>query len=148
MNSNTQINSQKINIGIILVFWLIFTFFIINTSNIWFWQYFEPLARYVSIFLIFAFPVLGIALIILAAKVQTTKAIKAFLILTGSSAIGIALFGVLHNLFYVFLIKFFANRFGNDFDEAVFFTLATVICPLALLVGIIGTIILIYRKRT
>jgi hypothetical protein len=32
-------------------------------------------------------------------------------------------------------------------DEPVFFILATIVCPIALLVGIIGSIVLIAKKK-
>ena len=87
---------------------------------------------------------LGIALLILAIKAKVERKLKRFLILTGASATGIFVFAILSNLVYALLINFFG--FGADFDEPVFFIMATMICPLAFLVGVVGSIILARRQ--
>ena len=77
-----------------------------------------------------------------------TKISKAFLILTGASAFGITLSVVLHNLAFALLVKLFGEGFGALMgDEPVFLILATIICPLALLVGAVGSIVLIAKKK-
>jgi hypothetical protein len=93
-------------------------------------------------------PILGITLIVLVSRAKFLKVVKAFFILTGSSAIGITVFAVMHNLLFALLIKLFGEEFGARMgDEPVFFILATIVCPIALLVGIIGSIVLIAKKK-
>lgn len=54
---------------------------------------------------------------------------------------------VLHNLVYALFIKIFGEGFWAGIgDEPVFFIFATILCPLALLVGIIGGIVLIIKR--
>ncbi len=54
----------------------------------------------------------------------------------------------MHNLFFALLIKLFGEDFGARMgDEPVFFILATIVCPIAFLVGIIGSIVLIAKKK-
>ena len=92
---------------------------------------------------------LGIALLVLTVKKEPGGRRKAFLILTGSSAVGIPVFGVLHNLVYALLIWLFGeDAWGSLGDEPVFFALAVIVCPVAYLVGAIGTITLTIRNRS
>jgi hypothetical protein len=81
------------------------------------------------LFIILAlFFLLGAALITLTLKVKITGKIKALLLLTGASAAGMPVFIVLHNV---------ASGLWHT-EEPVFFILATIICPLAFLVGAFG----------
>jgi hypothetical protein len=110
---------------------------------------FLPFARiFVGLPPIVVLSILGIALIVLAAKAKFTKISKAFFILTGSSALGMGASMVLHNLVYALLIKLFGEGLWAGMgDEPVFFILATIVCPLGLLVGVIGCIVLLAKKK-
>ncbi len=93
---------------------------------------------------------LGIALLIFAIKEKTGGRLKKFLILTGASAVGAFIFSILHNLVYGLFIYFFGQDFWDRIglgDEPVFFFLALVACPIAFLVGAIGAIILLIKKK-
>jgi len=110
-----------------------------------------PLARnfpliYISLPSIVIFLGLGVALLVLTVKKKVAGKLKIFLLLTGASAVGLPVFAVLHNLVTAMCISFFG--FGADFDEPVFFTLATMLCPLGFLVGMIGTIVLASRNKS
>ena len=141
-------NKNKIYISTLVIFWLIFAFFILNVSSMWFMPLFGPFIQFISIPLMVILPILGIALIVLAARAKFIKISKAFFILTGASALGMTISGVLHNLVFALLIKLFGEGFlARMGDEPVFFILATIVCPLALLVGAIGSIILIAKKK-
>lgn len=143
-----QENKNKTYIATLVIFWIIFALFIVTMVNMYL-PNMIPYAGYViSISLWIILPILGIALIILAAKAGFTKIARAFFILTGASALGIGAGVVLHNLLYAALIKIFGEGiWSNMGDEPVFFILATIICPLGLLVGAIGSIILIASKK-
>ena len=107
-----------------------------------------PINRYIFIPMMVILAISGIALIVLVSRLKIRKLAKAFFILTGSSALGITVFVVLHNLLFALLIKLFGEGvWGSLGDEPVFFILATMVCPIALLVGIIGGIVLIAKKR-
>jgi hypothetical protein len=143
-----QEGKNKIYISTLVIFWLIFAFFILNLLSMFAMPLFGPYIQFVSIPLMVILPIIGIALIVLVSRVKFQKIAKAFFILTGSSAIGITVFGVLHNLLFALLIKLFGEDFGARIgDEPVFFILATIVCPIALLVGIIGSIVLIAKKK-
>jgi len=139
---------NKINISILVIFWLIVAFFILNALSMFAMPLFGQFNQFISIPLMVILPVLGIALIVLVSRAKLQKLAKAFFILTGSAAIGISVFAVMHNLLFALLIKLFGEDFGARMgDEPVFFVLATIVCPIALLVGIIGSIVLIAKKK-
>jgi hypothetical protein len=139
---------NKIYISTLVIFWLIFAFFILNVLSMYTMPLLGPYIQFISIPSMVILSILGIVLIVLAARAKFTKISKAFFILTGSSALGITVFGVIHNLFFALLIKLFGDEFGARMgDEPVFFILATIVCPLALLVGVIGSIVLIAKKK-
>jgi hypothetical protein len=96
-----------------------------------------------------AFLLLGAVLIYFTLKGKGRGLLKKFLILTGASAVGIPIGVVLHNLVYGVFIYFFGEHFWDRIgmsDEPVFFVLAIVVCPIAFLVGVVGSIVLTVRK--
>jgi len=139
---------NKIYISILVVFWLIFAFFILNALSMYAMPLLRTVNQFIFIPLMVILPVLGIALIVLVSRLKFQKIARAFFILTGSSALGIGVSSVLHNLVYALIMKFFSSSaLANLGDEPVFFILATIVCPIALLVGIIGSIVLIAKKK-
>ena len=95
--------------------------------------------------------VVGIVLILTTIKGKVTGKLKKFQLLAGASALGIPVFAILHNVAYMLGIMWFGesaweSAFGNG-DEPVFFILAAIVCPLGLLVGGIGTIIIRIKHR-
>ena len=93
---------------------------------------------------------LGATLIYLTLKEKVRKPLKRFLLIMGASAAGIPISAILHNVIYGLFIHFFGADFWDRVglsDEPVFFFLAIFICPLAFLVGAIGSILLMVRRR-
>jgi hypothetical protein len=91
---------------------------------------------------------LGVTLIVLTIKKKVGGKPKKFLLLTGSSAVGLPLFAILSNLVYALFIYFFGENFwGTGGDEPFFFILATIVCPISFLVGTIGTIVLTAKNK-
>jgi hypothetical protein len=139
---------NKIYISTLVVFWVLLAFSIIALLNIFAMNFFDLFSRIIFYSSAIALPCLGIALIVLAVKANFTKISKIFFILTGASAIGIVAGAILHNLVYALFIKLFGEGFWAGIgDEPVFFILAVIVCPIVLLVGIIGSIVLIAKKR-
>jgi hypothetical protein len=83
------------------------------------------------------FSSLGVLFLVLTLKQKTVGALRFFLLLTGSSATGFTVFVLLHNIV--------SGLF--NIEEPVFFVLATIICPLGFLAGVIGTIVLSIRNK-
>jgi hypothetical protein len=95
------------------------------------------------------FFLLGLALIILTARAKLDKIFKSFLLLTGSSAIGVFVSILLHGAIYGLFILIFGEGFWDRIgmpDEPFFFMMAIFVCPLAYLVGTVGSIVLIIRR--
>jgi len=80
---------------------------------------------------------LGVTLLVLTAKAKMRGILKKFLLLTEASFVGFPIFVILHN----------AISGLTNFEEPVFFILATIVCPLGLLVGGVGTIVLAIKNR-
>ena len=104
---------------------------------------------YVSVLGIIFF-LLGIAIIFFTIREKIDRILKKFLILTGASAIGIPIGVILHNLFYGLFIVWFGADFWERTglgDEPFFFILALIVCPIAFIVGVIGSIVLFIKKK-
>ena len=85
-----------------------------------------------------------------AAKSGLKGLLKKFLLVTGAAPIGTVVSVILHNAFYGVFIYFFGadfwDRIGTG-NEPVFFILAIIVCPIAFLVGVIGSIVLFIKGR-
>ncbi len=143
-----DINKNKIDVATIVIFWLTFASAFLALLNIYVLNSLDIFYRPLFYSAAAALPLLGIALIVLTLKANFTRISKAFFILTGASATGVVTGAILHNLVYALFIKLFGESFwGAMGDEPVFFIFAVIICPIALLAGTIGSIILIAKKR-
>jgi hypothetical protein len=80
---------------------------------------------------------LGVALLVLTVKTKVGGMLNKFFLLTGASVVGLPVFGILHNV---------VSALFNT-EEAVFFTIATIVCPIGFLVGAIGTIVLAIKAK-
>jgi len=115
----------------------------------------ETMAAVVSIFFVLSrllFFALGLALLILTirARARLDRLLKRFLLVTSSSAVGvfvsILLHGVVFGLFILIFGEDFWSRTGIG-DEPFFFILGLMVCPIAYLVGTIGSMVLMFRKK-
>jgi len=98
-----------------------------------------------------AFFLLGVALIVMTVKARVQGRLKKFLLLTGASSAGVLVSVILHNLVYAAFIYFLGDDFWDRTglgDEPVFFILGLIVCPIAFLVGIIGSAVLNGREKT
>ncbi len=80
---------------------------------------------------------LGVALLFLTVKTKVGGILKAFLLLSGASAVGLPISALLHNVVSALL----------NVEELVFFMMAVFACPLGFLVGMVGTIMLTIRSK-
>ena len=96
------------------------------------------------------FSLLGLALIIVVMKQKTGGPLKKFLLLTGISSLGFFVSIFLHNLIYALFVYWLGTDFWERIglgDEPLFFILATLVCPILFLVGVVGSLILLARKK-
>jgi hypothetical protein len=80
---------------------------------------------------------LGVTLLVMTVKIKVGGILRKFLLLIGTSAVGLPVFAILHN----------AVSGLFNIEEAVFFILATIVCPIGFLVGAIGTIAFAIRNK-
>jgi hypothetical protein len=93
---------------------------------------------------------LGLALLVLSVRWQERTLLRVFWILVGASTAGFALGSVLHNAFYALATVTGHWPILNTTMEALevaFFLFATLLCPVAFLVGTVGAVVLIVRRR-
>lgn len=142
--------SNKFSLALKFIFWLWAVFLIVTVVF-----FFVPI-KYISTDFIFTavpgiiFLLLGIALIVLIAKSRPGGLLKKFLLITVAAPIGAVVSVVLHNYVYGVFIYFFGADFWERTgvsDEPVFFTIAIFICPIAFLVGVVGSIVLLIKGR-
>lgn len=115
----------------------------------------ETVAAVVTIFFALShllFLALGLTLLILTirARARLDRLLKRFLLLTSSSAVGVFASILLHGVAYGSIILIFGADFWNRIglgDEPFFFMMGLFVCPIAYLVGTIGSIVLIFRKK-
>ena len=127
------------------IFWALVGFFFVILG-----QFFIPVFRdllrgsllFLSPFAVFF--LLGVALVILTVKEKVGGMLKKFLLLTGASAAGFLVSVFLHNAIYGLVLVKMLNR--PDLDEPVFFFIAILVCPIAFLVGAVGSIVLYIKK--
>jgi len=96
------------------------------------------------------FFLLGVVLIFLTIKERARGLQRKFLILSSASAIFFFVSVMLHNLFYGLAIltsNFTLLRYLMLCLNVVFFIVAVFVCPVLFLVGVIGNIALMLRKK-
>jgi len=119
------------------IFWAMVGVFVIVVSII----FIRPLLHgvYLPVLLpgMAVFFLLGVTLIVLTVKTKVRGMLKGFLLLTGASPVGMAVFGILHNV---------VSALFNT-EEPVFFITALIVCPIGFLVGAVGTIVVAIKKK-
>ena len=93
--------------------------------------------------------ILGLALLILSVRWQERTVLRTFWILAGASTAGFALGSVLHNAFYALATitgEWPVLNAAMEVLEVAFFLVATLLCPVAFLVGTVGAIVLMVRR--
>ena len=89
--------------------------------------------------------IIGIFLFLIQRKVKVK--LNKLQLLGVASAIGILVFAILHNVVYALGIVWFGDDFWAAGDESVLIIIALYVCPLGLLVAVIGNNILRKHRR-
>lgn len=94
--------------------------------------------------------VLGLVLLVLAARAGLERELKLALVLTGVGAVGIPLSMILHNAVYALMV-FLSNKgvlnLNRGGDEGLFFILALVIFPALLVVSAAFSMVMLWRAN-
>lgn len=113
-----------------------------------FQDFFRGTILFLLPFLIFSS--LGGALIFFTLKKKTKSRLKIFLLITGISSAGFFVCVVLHNLFYalgVLSSSILVLKYLMGFLHAAFFLVGVIGCPIGFLVGVIGSLVLMRKKK-
>ena len=96
------------------------------------------------------FFVLGTILIFLTLKLKIKKKLKMFLILTGASAVGFLAGVILHNFFYglgMITGHTIILKYATEALNVAFFIIAILVCPTVFLIGAVGSILMLIKKK-
>lgn len=97
------------------------------------------------------FLLLGIVLVIATYRQRgLDRRLRRFLILTGYSAAGFFIGVLLHNFLYALaMITHGSKGLFTLFESlhVIFFLISTILCPIGLLVGMIGSIVMFIKKK-
>ncbi len=139
------------NKSIILIFWALVINFLFILSLLFIPAARKPFQGSMSFLIPFIiFFLLGLVLTILVFKSKARSKLKKFLLLTGISSAGMFVSIFLHNVIYGVFIYLFGidiwERIGTG-DEPVFFFIALFFCPIGILIGITGSMIMIIKEQ-
>ena len=96
------------------------------------------------------FSLLGGLLIFLTIKEKIEGVLQKFLILAGASAAGFFVCVLLHNFLYalnVITSDIIILRYLTEILHVTFFLIAVFVCPLGFLIGALGSIIILVKKK-
>jgi len=141
--------SQKEN-ALTVTFYLLVVVFVLTISIIFIPAFREFVSGTFMIISGVILVILGSMLIGLTLIQKVKGKLKKLLILAGASAAGFFVFVLLHNIFYalgqvashITILSYLMKAF-----EVVFFLVAIFASPIGFLIGVIGTIVLLNKKR-
>ena len=130
---------------LIAVFWALVGTFVLVVSEIFVPAVGEVFQGPLLFLLPFAiFFLLGVALLVLTLRRKVEGKLKKFLILTGLGAAGFFVCVLLHNFLYalgVLTENIAVLHYLFEFLHAAFFLIGLLLCPLAFVIGVIGSIV-------
>ncbi len=86
--------------------------------------------------------IIAIGFYLLLEKTKPKKKLRKYLTLTGASLAGFFLFVILHNL----ISGISSQLLNREIEEPVFFILATLVCPIGLVIGLIASAIELLKQ--
>jgi len=129
---------KKPSITLASIFWALVAVFIsigIITTVLYYFIPFRAYGKFIFPSILAVLLILSIVLLVIAVKEKVGGILGKFLILTGASAIGIAVGIILEN--------FLTGTVG----ESIFFIIGVMIAPIGFLVGVIGSMVLFVKRR-
>lgn len=134
-------NNKKIYTSTVIIFWIsiALVFLVSITLFILGGPFDEKYIIFINIPIQTVYAILGIALIVLAAKGKFTGISKAFFMLTGASLVGACLGYLLSNFVFAKFIEEPSAILGGEIFAVIFIV--------AFLAGMIGSIVLLAKKK-
>jgi hypothetical protein len=139
--------SQKTIRWLIALFWVQVAAFATLLSSM-FAPFLQASVRPAFLPLVGVNSILGLALLTASIRAKPPKVLRRFLILTGASTAGFAVFGLLHNALYG-LAEIAGNwnvlKQAAGALELVFFVITIFVCPVCFIVGVLGSTVVLAR---
>ncbi len=115
-----------------------------------FWEAFREflqagIGRMALIYLILLFGILGLVLFILTWKSKEKKPLRTYLLIAGAAPFAAFVSVILHNLVSGMLTVLLDSP--KVVDEPFFFILGIIVCPIAFIVGVVGSYIHFARNK-
>jgi hypothetical protein len=139
----------KVPRSLLVLFWALVAVFAALVTTVLLPDVLRPF-RAVFLSLLALCLLVGLALLVLSVRWKERGMLRTFWILAGASTAGAALGSVLHNAFYALASvtgKWPVLSTATEVLEVAFFVISTLLCPLAFLVGTVGAIVLLVRRR-
>ena len=130
---------------LIIIFLAILSFFVISI-----FKEMEQILFFYMLILSGIFFLIGLLLLILTIKFKIKKPLRKFLLAIGISSTGFLIGVILHNFYYALHIatsQTLMLGYSMEILHVAFFLFAPIVCPILFLVGAIGTIIVLFKKR-
>ena len=132
------------------VFWSMVAIFLVLLSFPFVLDTFRRKVFILYAILALVFLMLGIVLIVLAARSRLPRGLKIYMIIMGASAPGVFAGSIMHNMFYAFAVMTEGNMILHVAFEIMHvgaFLGSLIVCPLLFLVGTVGALVMMHRKR-
>jgi len=88
--------------------------------------------------------VLGAAIFVYSRR-RLSGRLRLYVTIIGASILGFFVSVLLHNAIYALVFVTLMDR--PDMDEPVFFIIAVLVCPVALVVGVVGSLVTWWKQR-
>ena len=134
----------------IITFWGLAGIFLVILCQFFVPVFDDLLTGYLFLVPMAIFCILGIILLVLTLREKAGGKLRKFLLLTGISATGFFVFVILHNAFYALSVVtkgIFALNYLMQGLHIIFFLMATPVCLIGFLVGLVGSVVFLIRKR-
>jgi len=135
---------------LVVIFWALVGVFILIMGEFFIPAMNELFKGKLFLLPLIVFSLLGGALIVLTLREKVKGRLKKFLLLTGWSALGFFISVFLHNFFYalgMLVGEVVILRWLMEVLHVVFFMVGVVICPLGFIIGVIGSIVWLIKKK-
>ncbi len=151
-SKNLQANNQRL---LFVTFWITASVFFLLVAFICSKQLIPlpyDIQALIAVSGVAALTILGILLIVMAARARIHKGLRRAFLLAGISAVAMPISAILHNVLYALLIKWFGedilNKLGSGGDEPFFFILAVIVFPVLFIVSATYGIVTITKRRS
>ena len=133
-----------------IIFWLLIAMALLVVCEMFISPVNEFLQGPVFLLPMVLFSLTGGILLFMIFRQNVEKPLKTWLVITGVFSTGFFVSVFLHNMIYALVILLFGPDIWENIgmsDEPVFFIIGVVICPVGFLIGAVGSIVMLIKRR-